>query len=66
MLEPAPDSDERREDRRFVVRLWCETSAGGPVWRGSAYDVSSAVGIASSKLRDLWDFIILRSGAGGD
>jgi hypothetical protein len=53
----------QRENRCFVLRLWRETSASEPAWRGTAYDVASAVGIASSKLRDLWDFIMLRSGA---
>jgi hypothetical protein len=51
-----------RENHRFVVRLWREKSASEPVWRGSVYEVSSALTIASYKLRDLWDFIILRLG----
>jgi len=49
-----------RRDHRFVVRLWREKSASEPVWRGSVYEVSSSLTIASSKLRDLWDFIMLR------
>ena len=60
------NSDESREDHRFVVRLWRERSAGEPVWRGSVYEVSSALGIASCKLRDLWDFMMLRLNQGGE
>ena len=60
------DSGRSREDHRFVVRLWREKSAGEPVWRGSVYEVSSALGIASNKLRDLWDFIMLRLNQGGE
>ena len=60
------DSDESREDRRFVVHLWREQSANELGWRGSVYEVSSALGIASCKLRDLWDFIMLRLDKGGE
>jgi len=60
------DGDTQREDYRFVVRLWREASASKPAWRGSVYDVSSALGIASCRLRDLWDFIMLRLGQHGD
>lgn len=56
------DTNAKREDHRFVVRLWRERSASPPAWRGTVYDVSSALGIASCKLRDLWDFIMLRLG----
>lgn len=55
-----------REDHRFVVRLWREKSASEPAWRGSVYEVSSALTIASSKLRDLWDFMMLRLGEGDE
>jgi hypothetical protein len=61
-----PDSETRREDHRFVVRLWREGSVSEPVWRGSVYEVSSALGIASCKPRDLWDFIMLRLNQKGD
>jgi len=60
------DSDKNREDHRFVVHLWREQSANEPVLRGSVYEVSSALGIASCKLRDLWDFIMLRLNQGGE
>ncbi len=60
------ESDKSREDHRFVVHLWRERSASEPVWRGSVYEVSSALGIASSKLRDLWDFIMLRLNQSGE
>ena len=62
--EPRPDAS--REDHRFVVRLWREPSASDPGWRGSVYEVSTALGLASCKLRDLWDFIMLRLGQPGD
>jgi hypothetical protein len=55
-----------RKDYRFVVRLWREKSELHSAWRGSVYDVSAAVGIASTKLRDLWDFIMLRLSQGGE
>jgi hypothetical protein len=60
------DSDKSREDHRFVVHLWRERSANEQVWRGSVYEVSSALGIASCKLRDLWDFIMLRLNQNGE
>jgi hypothetical protein len=49
-----------REEHRFVLRVWREPSASRPQWRGSVYEASSALEIASSKLRDLLDFIALR------
>ena len=55
------DNDER-QDHRFLLRVWREPSASKPVWRGSVYEVSTTLGIASGKLRDLWDFIALRLG----
>jgi hypothetical protein len=57
------EDKREREDRRFVLRFWREPSAG---WRGSVYEVSSAFGIASGKLRDLWDFVTLRLGQGSE
>jgi hypothetical protein len=63
---PEFDGETRREDHRFVVHLWRETSASQPAWRGSVYEVSSALGLASCKLRDLWDFIMLRLGQNDD
>ena len=60
------DSGRSREDHRFVVRLWREKSADEPVWRGSVYEASSALGIASNKLHDLWDFIMLRLNQSGE
>jgi hypothetical protein len=51
-----------RENHRFVVRIWREAGSTKPAWRGSVHDVSSATGIVSDKLRDLWDFIVLRLG----
>jgi hypothetical protein len=56
------DPEAEREDHRFILRFWREPSASGDNWRGSVYEVSSALGIASAKLRDLWDFIALRLG----
>ncbi|HEY1882671.1 MAG TPA: hypothetical protein VGG51_06490 [Candidatus Cybelea sp.] len=56
------DPETEREDHRFVLRFWREPSASESGWRGSVYEVSSALGIASGKLRDLWDFIALRLG----
>ncbi|MFY9720284.1 MAG: hypothetical protein WAK16_11660 [Candidatus Cybelea sp.] len=55
-----------REDHRFVLHVWREPSATPARWRGSVYEVSSALGIASGKLRDLWDFIALRLGHGSE
>jgi hypothetical protein len=60
------NSDKSREDHRFVVHLWRERSAGEPRWRGTVYEVSSALGIASCKLLDLWDFIMLRLNQSGE
>jgi hypothetical protein len=65
-VQEEPENDIRREDHRFVVRLWLEKSPGEPVWRGSVYEASSALGIASNKLHDLWDFIMLRLNQGGE
>ena len=56
------NDDGGREERRFVLRFWRERSGAGHTWRGCAYDVSSALRIASDKPRDLWDFIALRLG----
>ena len=55
-----------RKDYRFVVRLWRDTPEAHSPWRGSVYDVSAALGIASTKLRDLWDFIMLRLTQSGE
>jgi hypothetical protein len=53
---------DQREEHRFIVHLWRETSTSDPAWRGSVYDVSSPLGIVSGRLRDLWDFMVLRLG----
>ncbi|MGB6738824.1 MAG: hypothetical protein WBE59_00055 [Candidatus Cybelea sp.] len=60
------DPETEREDHRFVLRFWREPSTAQSAWRGSVYEVSSALGIASGKLRDLWDFIALRLGGDDD
>jgi hypothetical protein len=53
-----------RKDHRFVLHVWREPSAAPPGWRGSVYEVATTLSLASDKLRDLWDFIALRLGAG--
>jgi hypothetical protein len=60
------DPETDRKDHRFLLRFWREPSTSGSGWRGSVYEVSSALGIASVKLRDLWDFIALRLGGSAD
>jgi hypothetical protein len=60
------EGKREREDRRFVLHFWREPSAAEGGWRGSVYEVSSAFGIASGKLRDLWDFVTLRLGQGSE
>ncbi len=60
------DPETEREEHRFVLRFWREPSTAQSGWRGSIYEVSSALGIASGKLRDLWDFIALRLGGGAN
>lgn len=60
------EGGSEREDHRFVLHVWREPSASAPAWRGSVYEVSSALSIASGRLRDLWDFIALRLGQGTD
>ncbi len=61
-----PKDNRERKDHRFVLHFWREPSAAEAGWRGSVYEVSSALGIASSKFRDLWDFITLRLGQGSE
>lgn len=55
-----------REDHRFILRFWREQSVSPARWRGSVYEVSSALIVASGRLRDLWDFIALRLGEGAE
>jgi hypothetical protein len=54
------DDDQKRQDHRFVLHVWREPSASDAEWRGSVYETSSALSIASARLGDLWDFIVLR------
>ncbi len=61
-----PDNDSERQQHRFVIHVWREPSASESPWRGSVYEVSTAVSIVSAKLRDLWDFIALRLGQTSD
>jgi hypothetical protein len=60
------DGNGERKDHRFVLHFWREPSAAETGWRGSVYEVSTALGIASGKFRDLWDFITLRLGQGSE
>ena len=41
------DPETEREDHRFVLRFWREPLTAQNGWRGSVYEVSSALGIAS-------------------
>jgi hypothetical protein len=65
-VDNEPGGRSERQDHRFVLHVWREPSASAPAWRGSVYEVSSALSIASGRLRDLWDFIALRLGQGAD
>jgi hypothetical protein len=60
------DGNRERKDHRFVLHFWREPSGVETGWRGSVYEASSALGIASGRFRDLWDFITLRLGQGSE
>jgi hypothetical protein len=53
------DDDVQRDEHLFIVRTWREEPAG-PDWKVSVLHVPSGLRLATSKLRDLDDFIRLR------
>jgi hypothetical protein len=61
------EDEAKRDEHLFIVRTWREVAAG-PDWKVSVLHVPSGLRLATSKFRDLDDFIRLRleRGAKGD
>ena len=53
-----------RQEHLFVVRIWKESDLGGSAsgWRGLAQHIASGQQIYFTSLRDMNDFITLKSG----